>query len=199
VSHKCTKYFRKNNVSELKLDTKTHYTGNSRPIMKNYSDISYINNNWFTQIWEYLRDTTSTIKLTNCRVPRIKCKNDIVIMYKVQSLDIPKSKKRIFNNWRLYFQVESAADITTPNGEVIEKYYLQKKIVQTEKMEQKSRLRWPKQKMPCIKTFHLWKSIIANISGATNSGKLKHRLGNWVINPNKTQYFKTLMHHTTNI
>jgi hypothetical protein len=106
--------------------------------------------------------------------------NDFVIMDKVCELDIPLSTKQTFNNWRLYFQVNSIADITNLQGDKIDPIYLNKKRVMC--YVSKSRIRWPKQKVPNVKYFSIWINILKKVCEFKSDGTLTKKLGEWLVN-----------------
>jgi hypothetical protein len=124
--------------------------------------------------------------------------NDIILMDSTTKLQIPPNKTQIFNNWRLYFQVISLSDITSPCGSCIKPKYFDKKKCQDVGISNRSKIRWPNQQMPCLKTFNIWKSIISEIGQVTIDGKLRNKLGNWTVNPSIYRKYSVLMHTSTN-
>jgi hypothetical protein len=114
----------------------------------------------------------------------------------VVDIDIPNNKKQIFNNWRIFFQVDSIADIVNLNGDEIQQNYTDKKLALHFKTN--SVLNWPKQAMPHLKTFTVWLTLIRQITGATRNGKICNKLGEWLVPHYKFRKYTTLIHKQTN-
>jgi hypothetical protein len=112
----------------------------------------------------------------------------------VAAQDIPKNKKQLFNNWRIYFQVVSFADIVNSNGDEIQQKYTHKLSLQ---YTPNSVPNWPKQVMPHLKTFTTWLTMIRQITGATRNGKISNKLGDWVVPHHKFRKYLTLIHKET--
>jgi hypothetical protein len=110
---------------QINFNITQQHTGLSSPILETYQNISYIQKNWYMQIREFLWQTLSSIKIKNIWLPKLKRENDSMIMDKVNELEITVKNKRIFNNWRLYFQA-TISDVTLPNGSIIQQIFLEK-------------------------------------------------------------------------
>jgi hypothetical protein len=168
-------------------------TGLSTPILKENTNINYVTSNWFIGLCEFMRYISATIHILDCWTPIIKRQNDFVIMEKVQDLDIPPIKQQIFNNWRLYFQIDSLSDITNANGEKIQEVFLTRQMAKN--YISTSRLKWPKQQMPSISTFSTWVNIIRQISNTTNTNYLQTKLGAWIVPLTNYRSYKYLINH----
>jgi hypothetical protein len=127
-------------------------------------------------------------------VPKKKRKHDWIIMDKVNKLNITTTTKQIFNNWRIYFQVDSCSDITQPNGNKIYEHFLTRKGATLYKST--SKLKWPTQEMPGIKHFSVWVNIIKTITKSSKTGNLKNNLGPWTVQPLIFREFKTLINYS---
>jgi hypothetical protein len=112
---------------EIILNWTQLHSGLSTPILENYSEIHYIQNNWFLQLREFLKSTNSKIIIRSKWLPTMKRQGDWAIMDMMNKLPISRAIKTIFNNWRLYFQVDTLADITTIEGNKIEDKFMNKK------------------------------------------------------------------------
>jgi hypothetical protein len=102
--------------------------------------------------------------------------------------------QKIFNNWLIYYQVDSAADISSLLGNKIDKKFLKKLI---REYMSKSTLNWPRQKTPNARYYNIWINTLKTICQSNEQGVLKEKLGEWTVEP--TYYFKynALMHKTT--
>jgi hypothetical protein len=94
---------------------------------------------------------------------------DIILMDIVDSMNISVTKKRIFNNFRIYFQVNTLSELTNSQGTHIKPQFLSKYCTATYKPT--SVLKWPNQKCPDNKYFTIWINIICAITGIDNKGK----------------------------
>jgi hypothetical protein len=103
-----------------------------------------------TQVREFLMETNTKIIIKDIWLPQIKGDNDMVIMDTGQC-EVPKSKTQVFKNWRLFFQVKTLSDLANACGDGIEERFLNKKTLTEYKST--SKLNWPKQKMPNIKSL----------------------------------------------
>jgi hypothetical protein len=90
--------------------------GLSEPILESNKVIKYIDNNWFFQVRDFLHNIGASINIKKCWTPQAKQQNDFLLMDTVQRLDMTNVNKKIFHNWKIYFQVDSMADITNANG-----------------------------------------------------------------------------------
>jgi hypothetical protein len=96
----------------------------------------------------------------------------------VDKLDVSVNKKRIFNNYRIYYRVNSVAEITNCQGTHVMKQFLSKYNIKT--YNSTSTLKWPNQQPPDDKYFNIWISILRDILGIDKTGKLRQPLGKWI-------------------
>jgi hypothetical protein len=149
--------------------------GTSKPIMSSKTPIQYITSTWFKEITEFLSFINASIKIPQCWTPTTKRENDVVIMDKVNKLQISNSNRNIFNNWRLFFQVDSIADITNNYGDRIHV------------------LNWPQQQMPSDKSFSIWVSILRQITNCEKGKCIQNKLGKWTCNPSAFRQYDVLI------
>jgi hypothetical protein len=171
------------------------HSGLSTPILENRTDIDYIQHNWYSPIREFLKVINGKISVRNTWTPIKKRKHDFVLMDKVAMLQIPNWTKRLFNNWRLFFQVESLSDITTLDGENIDGRYSNKKFVK--EYTSTSKTRWPNQQHPNVKFYSTWWKIIKTIVDCDSKGRLRVPLGLWEVVPTLYNEYNVLMHQST--
>jgi hypothetical protein len=100
------------------------HAGTSIPILESTQQILYIEYNWFLSIIDFLNMINAKIEISNLWQPTISRQGDIIIMDEVDKLDIPTSKKRSFNCWRLFFRVNSLSEMTNSQGT-----HMQKKLL----------------------------------------------------------------------
>jgi hypothetical protein len=102
-------------------------SGLSTPRIKSTDDLSYISNNWFKELREFLVFIDSMIVVKDCWVPIKKQANNVCIMDQVNQMQIPNHKKQLFNNWRLFFQVDTISNLINCSGEKIIKHFICRK------------------------------------------------------------------------
>jgi hypothetical protein len=151
----------------INLNCTQMLTGLSTPILLYSTSIKYVNNNWFKQIREFLLFVDASIKIKGCSTPTTKRKHDYNLMDKVNRLSLTVKEKQILNNWNIYFQVDTAADIVHPNGNKIIECFLNKVLVK--QYTSTSKTAWPRQQMPIIQTFTIWSSILQTITKSWQS------------------------------
>jgi hypothetical protein len=61
-----------------------------------------------------------------------------------------------------------------------------------------SKINWPCQQMPNIKTFSTWRSIIKQITKSSAKGHILQKLGMWITKPSEHHTYNTLIHHNNN-
>jgi hypothetical protein len=146
-------------------------SGLMTPIMENFQYIDYIDEkNWFLHIREYIQKFNGKIVVLKAWSPTLIRENDFCIMDKIQQLELPKRNARIVNNWRMYFQVSSIANITNNTGDLLlEQYFDRRKVEQFTTM---SKEKWPHQKRPAMDTFRIWKRVIKSITECDALGRM---------------------------
>jgi hypothetical protein len=90
--------------------------------------IQFITTNWFMQICQFLIDTNAKIVGKPQWKPIKKREIDIIIMDEVVLLNCSPMYKRVFNNWIMYYQINTLSDITNCTGDRIEEVYLNKRM-----------------------------------------------------------------------
>jgi hypothetical protein len=116
-------------------------------------------------------------------------------MDKIQELNIPIIKQKIFNNWRLCFQVTSASEIYNHSRIQIQKQFITKKLVKN--YVSTSNGNWPIQEMPCISTFNIWSTILKSTCTYNNiEYSMQQYLGPWIVNPSSYQKYNYLIHQS---
>jgi hypothetical protein len=94
-----------------------------------------------------------------------------------------KRQRFIINNWRLFFNVNTLAEISNYAGNTINKEILDKHSVVHYKT--KSHMLWPIQEQSNINNFNIWVEYIYQVSKCNKNGALKYNLGEWMVDPSK--------------
>ena len=89
--------------------------------------------------------------------------------------NIEHNELNIFNNYRLYLQVHSLADITTGDGARITGNALQR----IRDPDRKSNLTWPAQKRPSGKYWKIWRKMLRQVFTNNTYWSLGRPLGSW--------------------
>jgi ribonuclease HI len=168
--------------------------GTSAPLLESQYNFDYIQQNWFTQLLDFSIQLNATIKIKTCWQPTLQRENDFIIMDKIIQLDITKTMKQIFNNWRIYYQVDSISDVSNIKGNRIEEKFLT--IAGASSYISNSVRKWPNQQIPSLQTFPLWAKLLQEISDSSADGNISN-LGSWVVDP-KTSRTYTAYRHSTN-
>lgn len=152
--------------------------------------LTYIDNNWFTGISDFLHQVNGRLVIQNTYLPVLEREHDQFIMTAFLNITPKLSKKQLrhLHNWRMYFQVQVLSDITSAKGDVILDRYLKHDFItpirphgSTDRM---TTLDWPVQSPPTlIKTFKLWQRCIRKCFLTQSGNKLSKPLGNWLRSP----------------
>jgi hypothetical protein len=94
--------------------------------------------------------------------------NDTIIMDSSHLSNLPKNLQIIVNNWRIFFQINSIAEMTNYAGTQMKKQYTDKRTAMSYLSQ--SKINWPKQKIPHSSTFHHWILIIHRVANCGQDG-----------------------------
>jgi RNase H len=142
--------------------------GTSVPLLESRQKLEYIPNNWFMAVKTFINKIEATIIIKDLWKPIIFRTNDIILMDLVDTLDISVTNKRIFNNWRLYFQINNLSELTNSQGTHILGKFLSKYNVNEYKPTS------------TLKYFTIWINTLRLITGIDKAGKLPTKLGKWL-------------------
>jgi ribonuclease HI len=154
------------------------HAGTSTPILESTQQLLYIEYNWFLSIKEFLNMINAKIEITNLWQPSPLREGDIILMDKVEKLDISIAKKRSFNCWRLFFRINNLTEMTNSQGTHIQKIFLNK--YDLDNYIPSSLLNWPSQPHPHHKYFNNWLRILRALFRIDKNGKLHKPLGKWI-------------------
>jgi hypothetical protein len=124
--------------------------------------------------------------------PKPRRQHDRVIMDEILKHDLSKQEIRIFNNWRVFFQVLTISDLTNQQGTHIRQRFLNKNSSVARLGRQD--IKWPNQERPNNKYFYIWTKGLKLITGMGEDRSLKNKLGNWIIGTNETTSSPSLLH-----
>jgi hypothetical protein len=113
-------------------------------------------------------------------------------MDKIHRSNISYPRRKIFNSWRLFFQVNTVADITSYHGDKIRNIFINENTLINYRSS--SKLLWPIQERPSNETFKIWLKGIGNITESDQLGNLNNKLGKWRKNPALVYNYHELIH-----
>lgn len=100
-----------------------------------------MDNNWILDLRDFLIETKSNMSIRNTWAPPL--------IHRANDRNLPPKHLRIFNNWRLFFQVIRMSDMTNAKGDKLDQKYVQYNA-STNHSNQTSRPQWPRQDKPNI-------------------------------------------------
>jgi hypothetical protein len=157
--------------------------GTSIPTLRDFHCKKYIQHNWFTNIQQFLASNNATIDIAGLWTPKKMRAHDIVLMDQLMEYNVSEPIKIIFNNWRLYYQVNTLSDMTNCYGDRIQEKFLKRNHILSYTSD--STLRWPNQEPPDGQYYRIWIKYIQLVTNCDSTGRLVNKLGTW------------LRHHTT--
>jgi hypothetical protein len=168
------------------------HAGVGTPILKHTNNIDYIQDNWFDKVRKFMVKNNTAITIQSTWTPKLLREEDFFIMDKIGDVQVSPAQRKIINNWRLYYQITSIAEITNNCGDQIMPEYFNKNQVRLHKST--SVLRWPIQKMPSLCTFRVWINYITDITNCNKQGYIQNSLGRWIIRPEEVFIPTTWIH-----
>jgi hypothetical protein len=187
-----------NKQSQLGNSMKTNlnwiqlHSGIGTPVLQCSKNLDYIQQNWFDEVRKFLVKNNATITIQSTWTPPLLRENDFYIMEKINVAELSHTNRKIINNWRLYYQVTTIAEITNNCGDQLKPEYFKKNEVRLHKST--STLRWPIQKIPALNTFRVWLNYISEITQCNRQGDLKINLGKWIMRPEEVFIPHTWIH-----
>jgi hypothetical protein len=167
--------------------------GTEQPILESTVPITWIKNNWFITIRDFLTKCNATIKIKHAWTPKLLREHDYVIMEKMLNLKLTQRDLTTANNWRLYFQVSTLAQITNYAGDkILPQYFERTKI---HHYTSTATDKWPRQERPDIDTFRIWKKVLIALTGCSTTGGITN-LGSWLHDYSKNIRVTTVMNRT---
>jgi hypothetical protein len=172
------------------------HSGSAIPVLTNQNILDYIEPNWFDSVCELLIMTGATLIIHELWVPKLYRENDYIIMDKIEKTSLSRNQIKIFNSWRLYFQINSASEIINFSGDKIRNEYM--KISDRSEYSSSSQILWPIQEIPHRDTFKIWLKGIKEITECDLYGNISNKLGHWKCDPAKTHNYNDLIHESKN-
>jgi hypothetical protein len=100
------------------------HSGRITPIFESKDRLEYVQDHWFEYIRNFIHELNGKLIIKNIWHPTLSREYDKTIMqdyaYHIKNFN----EWKCINNWRLYLQVTTIADITTYNGKFIRRKYL---------------------------------------------------------------------------
>lgn len=118
-----------------------------------------MDSSWILDVSDFLITTKSTINIQKTWRPLLYREKDANLMDTLSTKNISTNHLRIFNNWRIYFQVIRLSDLTNSKGDKVQPKYMQcrsSSIITS----QVSRQQWPRQNCQDNKSFNIWRKLL---------------------------------------
>ena len=112
-------------------------------ILATTQEVKYIESEWISSTQSRLQNIGTKITIEDYWTPKIKRKNDKMIMNQFNTIDISINELRKLNCCRLYLRVTSLADICSSDGKTIMQRYKSCTAITASKIRRKSHLGWP--------------------------------------------------------
>jgi hypothetical protein len=129
------------------------HAGIGTPVLQCSQNLDYIQANWFDEVRKFLAKDKATITIQSNWTPQLLRENDFYTMEKINDAELSPTKRKIMNNWQIYYQDTTISEITNNCGDQIMPKYFHKNEVRLQMTP--STLRWSIQKMPALSTFRI--------------------------------------------
>ena len=120
------------------------------------SIIPYLTPTWITSVRQFLYQHNITVNISDTLRLRLSNQHDCCIMDSKALKRYTPGQQRDINLVRLYLQVLTLSDISTPDGDQIHEQYLQGNRLEGQKI----RTHWPRQSDPTSHQRRLWRKFI---------------------------------------
>jgi hypothetical protein len=161
------------------------------PILECHKIIVFIKGNWFIALQAFLIGAQAKIKINNIWSPKLLRTNDYTIMDQMLNLHLTPRDFTTANNWRVYFNVSTIAQIANYSGTRILPQYFERNQVHLHRST--ATVKWPKQVRPDISTFRIWKKVIIAVTKCSPTGGINY-LGEWHQDFAKTIKVSSMLH-----
>jgi hypothetical protein len=148
-----------------------------QPLFLCHDDLKYLNNNWLLHLRDYLLQINGTLHVKNLWQPIKQRENDVILMSAFKNLDFTKLK--LINNWRIFFQVATLAELCNTEGTLIKKCFRVQPLGKRIDKVNPSCIIWPCQSEPGKRGFNLWKKAISLCFNVTNNVRINQNFGKW--------------------
>ena len=135
---------------------------------------------WIKTVWKFM--SNHNLKIQGWKQVRpLQRKNDIFLMEEIAQHDISIQDRKIFNECRMYLQVETLSDIVSGDGKRIAQCYYNGRRDEY----RHPKLRWPDVTRPNTHRWIKWKSILDKVWCRDKSVHRVHiPLTTWKYSPN---------------
>lgn len=159
-------------------------SGISAPLLETVTDVSYVPDNWFLSIRQFLISIHGKISIPSLWRPIVERKQDCILMdLFIQKSGLDRRHLRLVNNWRLFYQVVYLSDIVTPKGDTVEEFYRIRPTTQSNNPYRKTNLQWPIQQLPGSIGHTSWMNCLRQCFGMNKTGQINRTLGDWTVPP----------------
>jgi hypothetical protein len=153
-------------------------SGLEQHIFSTRDNIGYITNNWLLHLRNYIIEINGTLQIKDLWKPTKLRTNDVVLMSEFVSLGFSQQELRLINNWRIFFRVNTLAEICNPEGTRIQDCFLKVPTKSFTNQVNPSNLQWPNQGLPGKRGFSLWLKSLRMSFNMLN-GRINHKFGEW--------------------
>jgi hypothetical protein len=101
-------------------------------------------------------------------------------MTEFPTLGLSNHDLKLVNNWRIYFQVNTLAEICIPEGTCIQTCFFKMPSSSHTPRVNSSKLQWPQQGMPSKRGFSIWLKCLQSLFNMTTNGRINHKFGKWL-------------------
>jgi hypothetical protein len=162
------------NINYLQL-----ISGLDSPIFSSRDNIGYIQDNWLTHLRNFIIEINGKFHIKDLWLPNKLREHDLVLMTEFSSLGLTMNELKLINNWRIFFQVNTLAELCNPEGNKIQECFLKAPTRGFVNNRNKSTLQWPKQSIPGKRGFSLWLKCLRLSFNMQNKGRINHQFGKW--------------------
>jgi hypothetical protein len=155
------------------------------PLMESNDPLTFMDNNWLLHSRNFLVKINAKMKVQDTWVPQLERENDRTLMDIFRKLNFQPNLVRKLNYWRLYYQVNTVADICMADGRTVRTCYRTQPFRKEWHRSRKSKLNWPIQEEPGDAGFKQWTKSLREGLGMQNGVISKEFwLGKWIVDNN---------------
>jgi hypothetical protein len=171
------------NLNWLQLNS-----GFGEPLMESNCSLTFLDNNWLLHSRTFLVQINAKLRIDNIWVPQLERENDRTLMDIFSNLNYQKNLVRKLNYWRMFYQVNTVADICMADGKTVRQCYRTQPFQQEWYSPRKSKLNWPRQQEPGDAGFRQWTKSLREGLGMRNGVIAKEFcMGKWTVDSENSE------------
>jgi hypothetical protein len=165
------------NLNWLQLNS-----GFGGPLMESKDPLMFLDSNWLLHSRSFLVQINAKLKVDDVWLPKLERQNDRTLMDIFSKLKYQTHLIRKLNYWRIFYQVNTVADLCMADGRTVQPCYRTQPHQQAWFSPRKSRLNWPCQEEPGDAGFRQWTQSLREGLGMKNGVIRKEFwLGKWTV------------------